>query len=54
MKSHPTTSILTRGFASAPHPSESFVTGNNNAYVEEMYRSWKQNPERYIFYLERY
>lgn len=36
--------VPTRGFASAPHPSESFLNGTNNAYVEEMYREWSKNP----------
>lgn len=37
----------TRAFSSTPHPSETFLTGTNNAYVEEMYDSWKSNPQRY-------
>lgn len=36
-----------RAFSSVPHPSETFLTGTNNAYVEEMYDSWKTNPQRY-------
>lgn len=41
-----------RGFASmtgapaAPHASESFLSGTNSVYVEEMYRLWKQDPSR--------
>ncbi|RLN71387.1 hypothetical protein BBJ28_00015756, partial [Nothophytophthora sp. Chile5] len=35
----------TRAFSSTPHPSESFMTGTNNAYVEEMYSSWKTDPQ---------
>lgn len=38
--------LLARAFASTPHPSETFLTGANNAYVEEMYSSWKSNPQR--------
>lgn len=38
-----------RAFASTPHPSETFLTGTNNAYVEEMYASWKSNPQRYAY-----
>uniref|UniRef100_K3WND9 2-oxoglutarate dehydrogenase, mitochondrial n=1 Tax=Globisporangium ultimum (strain ATCC 200006 / CBS 805.95 / DAOM BR144) TaxID=431595 RepID=K3WND9_GLOUD len=34
-----------RAFSSTPHPSETFLTGTNNAYVEEMYDSWKTNPQ---------
>lgn len=34
-----------RAFASVPHPSETFLTGTNNAYVEEMYSNWKANPQ---------
>ncbi|POM72240.1 Oxoglutarate dehydrogenase (succinyl-transferring), E1 component, partial [Phytophthora palmivora] len=34
----------TRAFSSTPHPSETFMTGTNNAYVEEMYSNWKSNP----------
>ncbi|KAG6582993.1 oxoglutarate dehydrogenase (succinyl-transferring), E1 component [Phytophthora cinnamomi] len=33
-----------RAFSSTPHPSETFITGTNNAYVEEMYSSWKSDP----------
>uniref|UniRef100_H3GAB7 2-oxoglutarate dehydrogenase, mitochondrial n=1 Tax=Phytophthora ramorum TaxID=164328 RepID=H3GAB7_PHYRM len=33
----------TRAFSSTPHPSETFMTGTNNAYVEEMYSSWKSD-----------
>lgn len=36
----------TRAFSSTPHPSETFMTGTNNAYVEEMYSSWKSDPKR--------
>lgn len=39
---------LARAFASAPHPSETFLTGANNAYVEEMYASWKADPLRFV------
>ncbi|KDO18931.1 hypothetical protein SPRG_15789, partial [Saprolegnia parasitica CBS 223.65] len=35
---------LLRAFSSAPHPSESFINGTNNVYVEEMYRSWTKDP----------
>ncbi|KDO20700.1 oxoglutarate dehydrogenase [Saprolegnia parasitica CBS 223.65] len=35
---------LLRAFSSAPHPSESFINGTNNVYVEEMYRSWTTDP----------
>lgn len=35
-----------RAFATGPHPSETFLTGTNNAYVEEMYDSWRSNPTR--------
>jgi hypothetical protein len=40
--------LLLRPFSNnqPPHPSETFLTGNNNAYVEEMYASWKTNPQR--------
>ncbi|TMW66879.1 hypothetical protein Poli38472_011995 [Pythium oligandrum] len=34
-----------RAFSSTPHPSETFLTGTNNAYVEEMYATWKTNPQ---------
>lgn len=37
-----------RAFATGPHPSETFLTGTNNAYVEEMYDSWKTNPQRCV------
>lgn len=37
-----------RAFTTGPHPSETFLTGTNNAYVEEMYDSWKTNPQRYV------
>jgi hypothetical protein len=37
-----------RAFSSTPHPSESFMTGTNNAYVEEMYSSWKSDPKRCV------
>ncbi|DAZ93464.1 TPA: hypothetical protein N0F65_006523 [Lagenidium giganteum] len=35
----------TRAFASAPHPSETFLTGTNNAYVDQMYANWQANPQ---------
>lgn len=40
--------LRTRAFASVPtpHPSETFLTGANNAYVEEMYAAWKTSPQR--------
>lgn len=37
-----------RAFSVTPHPSETFLTGTNNAYVEEMYTSWKTSPSRYV------
>ncbi|OQS07064.1 2-oxoglutarate dehydrogenase E1 component [Thraustotheca clavata] len=33
-----------RSFASGPHPSESFISGTNNVYVEEMYKTWSKDP----------
>ena len=30
--------------ARPPHPSESFLSGTNAVYVEEMYRAWKKDP----------
>lgn len=39
-----TSSKWLRAFASTPHPSETFLTGTNNAYVEEMYAAWKSDP----------
>jgi hypothetical protein len=26
----------------APHPFDSFLSGNSSAYVEDMYHAWKQ------------
>ena len=41
--------MFTRGLTlQAPHPAESFLTGTNNTYVEEMYRAWTQNPNRWV------
>ncbi|RHY33066.1 hypothetical protein DYB32_001913 [Aphanomyces invadans] len=34
-----------RAFSSAPHPSESFLSGTNNVYVDEMYKTWTQDPK---------
>jgi len=31
-----------------PHPSESFLSGTNAVYAEEMYREWKQDPSRCV------
>ena len=36
----------TRALSSSPHPSETFMTGTNNAYVEAMYFNWKSDPKR--------
>ncbi|RHY12837.1 hypothetical protein DYB25_002314 [Aphanomyces astaci] len=33
-----------RAFSSSPHPSESFLSGTNNVYVEEMYKTWSKDP----------
>ncbi|GLD98266.1 hypothetical protein PINS_up006963 [Pythium insidiosum] len=37
-------SLRTFSSATTPHASEMFLTGTNNAYVEEMYSSWKTDP----------
>ncbi|CAK4069187.1 unnamed protein product [Aphanomyces euteiches] len=34
-----------RTFSSAPHPSETFLSGTNNVYVEEMYKTWTKDPK---------
>lgn len=40
-----TNHIFRRCFATnPPHPSESFLSGTNNIYVEEMYRAWSTDP----------
>lgn len=31
-----------------PHASESFMTGTNSVYMEEMYRQWKSDPSRCV------
>ncbi|CAH0474034.1 unnamed protein product [Peronospora belbahrii] len=43
--SHWTIPPWIRVFSSTPHPSETFITGTNNVYMEEMYTNWKINPK---------
>jgi 2-oxoglutarate dehydrogenase E1 component len=31
---------------SPPHPSESFLSGSNSIYADEMYRLWRQDPNK--------
>ena len=34
--------------ALSTHPQESFMSGSNSVYVEEMYRAWLKNRERCV------
>ena len=38
--------IFTRAMSTSPQ--ESFMSGSNSVYVEEMYRAWLQNHDRCV------